>query len=111
MLKGDRNRFLPAWVPASFSYRRMAKVLRAVVVVSMLSLPYESGLLRYLQPRDVALGVKPLEDFQTTSLIFFAAVFLLGIGRLDLERRRLVPASFDFGVNEGQKYGMIVAGN
>ena len=30
MLNGDRNRFLPAWVPASLSYRRVAKSLRTV---------------------------------------------------------------------------------
>ena len=35
MLNGDRNRFLPAWVPASLSYRRVAKSLRTVAAVVM----------------------------------------------------------------------------
>jgi hypothetical protein len=55
--------------------------------------------------------MKPPEDFQTPSLIFLAAVFLLGVGRLDGEWRRFVPASFDFGVNKRQKYTIVVAGD
>src|ERR1700682_468071 len=70
---------------------------------------FPSGLRRYFQPRNIALGMKPLEDFKTPSLIFFAAVFLFMIGRLDLKRRRLIPASFYFGVNERQKHLMAVA--
>src|ERR1700722_15954427 len=68
-----------------------------------------SRLRRYFQPRNVAFGMKPLEDFQAPSLILPAAVFLLGVGRLELERRRLIPASFDFGGNERQKHLVIVA--
>src|SRR5260370_42218931 len=70
-----------------------------------------SSLLRYLQPRNVALGMKPLEDFQTASLILLAAVFLLGVGRHGLERRRLVPASFDLGINKRQEHFVIVSWN
>src|SRR5947209_7355462 len=39
MLNGERNRFLPTCVPASLSYRREAKSLRAVVGVSMPDCP------------------------------------------------------------------------
>src|SRR5262245_26085785 len=35
MLNGERNRFLPAWVPANVAERWVAKSLRAVVGVSM----------------------------------------------------------------------------
>jgi hypothetical protein len=39
-----------------------------------------SGRRRNFQPRNVALGMKPLENLQTSSLIFPAAVSLLGHG-------------------------------
>src|SRR5712692_2747033 len=68
-------------------------------------------LRRYFQTRDVSLGMKPLEDFQTPSLILLAAVFHLGVGRHDLERRRLVPASFDLGVNKRQEHFVVVTWN
>jgi len=55
--------------------------------------------------------MKLLEDIQTPSLILFATVFLLGVEWHDLERRRLVPASFDFGVNERQEHFVVVARN
>jgi hypothetical protein len=53
--------------------------------------------------------MKPPQDFQTTSLIFLATVFLFGVRRLDGEGRRFVPASFDLGVNERKKYDIVVA--
>ena len=55
--------------------------------------------------------MKPLEDFQAPSLIFPTAVFLGGVGRYKDKGRRLVPASFDFGVNQGEKQGVVVTGN
>src|SRR5579883_2187533 len=77
----------------------------------MLSLPYESGLFRYFQARNVPLGMKPPQDFQAPSLIPFAAVCLLGVGWHDLEGRRLVPAAFDFGVHEHQENLVVVTRN
>jgi hypothetical protein len=72
-------------------------------VISLFPIRFSLGLRRYFQPRNVALGMKPLEDFQTPSLVFLA--------RLDLKRRRFIPAAFDFGVNERQKHLMAIAGN
>jgi hypothetical protein len=70
-----------------------------------------SRLRRYFQPRNVALGMKPLENLQAASLILLAAVFLSGVGRRDGERRRFIPASFDFGVHERQKYLVVIVRN
>src|SRR5207253_1597930 len=74
-------------------------------------LSHRLGPLRHFQGRDVPLGVKPPEDFQAASLILLAAVFLLGVGWLDPDRRRFVPASLDFGVNKRKKHCVIVARN
>jgi hypothetical protein len=57
-------------------------------------------VLRDFQTRNVTFVVKPSEDFQAARPILTAAMFLIGVGGHNLDRRRLVPAAFDIGVNE-----------